>query len=82
MLGYTGRKFAEELDSSMRRIFKITSSIKYDIFPHAFCDVYVGSITSHISSGTIPEGARVFGDVSLWTGFTITGFAAVDRDTY
>lgn len=82
VLGYTGRKFAEELDSSMRRIFKITSSIKYDIFPHAFCDVYVGSITSHISSGTIPEGARVFGDVSLWTGFTITGFAAVDRDTY
>ncbi len=82
VLGYTGRKFAEELESAIQRILGITSRVYYKVFPHAFCDVYVETVTSHISSGTTPNGARTFGDVAIWSGFTISGFAAVDRDTY
>ena len=83
ILGRTSHRFVSELDTAMQRIFKITSHIKPEIFPHAFCDIYVGDITSCISSaGKAPSGARIYGDVAIWSGFTITGFAAVDRDTY
>lgn len=82
VLGYTGKAFARELNSSMQRIFKITTDVKYEVFPHAFCDVYVDAIISCISSVDVPSGARTYGDVSIWTGFTIAGFAAVDKDTY
>ena len=58
-------------------------SVKYEVFPHAFCDVYVHGITTCVSGiGPAPAGAKTFGDVSIWSGITITGFAAVDKDTY
>lgn len=82
VLGYTGKAFASELDSSMQRILKISSHVNYEVFPHAFCDVYVGDKISCISSVQTPQGARTYGGISVWTGFTITGFAAVDKDTY
>lgn len=82
VLGYTDKAFASELDFSMQRILKITSHVNYEVFPHAFCDVYVGNIISCISSVHTPKGARTYGGISVWTGFTITGFAAVDKDTY
>lgn len=82
VLGYTGKVFARELNSSMQRIFKITFNVSYDAFPHAFCDVYVDDIISCISSMVAPPGAKQYGDISIWTGFTIAGFATVDKDTY
>lgn len=82
ILGYTGSFFARELKSSIQRIFNITSNVSYAAYPHAFCDVYVDEIISCISSTVAPPGAKTFGDISIWTGFTIAGFAAVDKDTY
>ncbi len=82
ILGYTSKAFARELNASMQKILKITSDVYYEVFPHAFYDVYVDEIISCISSTSAPPGAKTFGDISIWTGFTIAGFAAVDKDTY
>lgn len=82
VLGYTSKAFARELNSSMQKIFKISSNVSYDIFPHAFCDVYVDDIISCVSSVVTPPGAKTYGDTSIWIGFTVAGFAAVDKDTY
>lgn len=82
ILGYTSKAFARELNSSMQKILKIASDVYYEVFPHAFYDVYVDEIISCISSTAAPPGAKTFGDISIWTGFTIAGFAAVDKDTY
>ena len=83
VLGLTSKKFASELENAMQRIFKITKSVSHDVFPHAFCDVYVDSVITCISAEPpVPKGAKKYGDLGIWTGITITGFAAVDKDTY
>lgn len=84
VLGYTSKPFACELEHAIQQIYNnMHYSVKYEVFPHAFCDVYVHGITTCVSGiGPAPAGAKAFGDVSIWSGITITGFAAVDKDTY
>lgn len=84
VLGYTSKPFACELEHAIQQIYNnMHYSVKYEVFPHAFCDVYVHGITTCVSGiGPAPSGAKTFGDVSIWSGVTITGFAAVDKDTY
>lgn len=83
ILGYTSKKFAYELESAIQKILKITKAVKFDVFPHAFCDVYVDAITTCISTmNPSPVSAKSYGEFSIWSGFSITGFAAVDKDTY
>jgi len=83
VLGYTSKSFARELEKAIQHIKNINCSVFYEVYPHAFCDVYIHNITTCISGiDPIPEGARTFGNVSIWSGITITGFAAVDKDTY
>ena len=84
VLGYTSKPFACELEHAIQQIYNnMHYSVKYEVFPHAFCDVYVHGITTCVSGiGPAPAGAKTFGDVSIWSGITITGFAAVDKDTY
>ena len=82
ILGLTGRWFAEELESAIQSIFENSSKVTYKWFPNSFCDVFVGDITSHISSEMSPEGAKSFGEVSIWSGFTIAGFAYVESKAF
>ena len=83
ILGYTSKSFAHELEKAIQHIKGINCSIYYELFPHAFCDVYVHNVTTYVSGlPPVPAGAKTFGDVSIWSGLTITGFAAVDKDTY
>lgn len=83
VLGYTSQSFAQELEKAIQHIKNISGSVYYEVYPHAFCDVYIHKITTCISGiAPIPEGARTFGDIGIWSGITITGFAAVDKDTY
>lgn len=64
-------------------IMNVNCPIYYQVYPHAFCDVYVHNITTCISGmSPVPVGAKTFGDVSIWSGITIRGFAAVDKDTF
>ena len=81
ILGYTSESFAHE---AIQHIYNnMRHSVKYEVYPHAFCDVYVHSVTTCIS-GMVPApiGSKKYGDISIWYGMTITGFAAVDKDTY
>ena len=83
VLGYTSESFARELEKAIQHIININCSVFYKVYPCAFCDVYIHNITTCISEiGPILEGARSFGDVTIWSGIAITGFAAVDKDTY
>lgn len=83
VLGYTSKSFACELGKAIQHIKNMNCSVYYEVYPHAFCDVYVHNITTCVSGmPPVPAGAKTFGDVSIWSGITITGFAAVDKDTY
>ena len=83
VLGYTSKSFARELEKAIQHIKNMNCSVFFDVYPHAFCDVYVHNITTCVSGmPPVPAGAKTFGDVSIWSGITITGFAAVDKDTY
>ena len=83
VLGYTSKSFARELEKAIQHIKNMNCSVYYEVYPHAFCDVYVHNITTCVSGlAPVPAGAKTFGDVSIWSGITITGFAAVDKDTY
>ncbi len=83
VLGYTSKSFARELEKAIQHIKNMKCAVYYEVYPHAFCDVYVHNITTCVSGmAPVPTGAKTFGDVSIWSGITITGFAAVDKDTY
>lgn len=83
VLGYTSSSFARELEKAIQHIKNLNCSVWYDVYPHAFCDVYVHNVTTCVSGmPPTPDGAKTFGDISVWSGVTITGFAAVDKDTY
>ncbi len=83
VLGYTSKSFARELEKAIQHIKNMNCAVYYEVYPHAFCDVYVHNITTCVSGmAPVPTGAKTFGDVSIWSGITITGFAAVDKDTY
>ena len=83
VLGYTSKSFAHELEKAIQHIKNMNCSVYYEVYPHAFCDVFVHNITTCVSGiAPVPAGAKTYGDVSVWSGITITGFAAVDKDTY
>lgn len=84
ILGYTSKSFSRELEKAMQHIWDDSKQpVTHQYYPNAFCDVYVHNKITCVSGITpYPEGAKVFGDTCIWTGITITGFAAVDKDTY
>ena len=83
VLGYTSKSFARELEKSMQHIMGINCSVYHRVYPNAFCEVYVHDTATYLSTtAPVPAGAKTFGDISIWLGITITGFAKVDRDTY
>ena len=82
-LGYTTESFGKELEKAIQHILKMTKPVFFEVFPHAFCDIYVENIMTCISEKTpAPPASRSFGNMNIWSGFTITGLAAVDKETY
>ena len=84
-LGQTGSLFAAELDQALRRLKNLPSDADiYDyVYPHAFDNLYADkTITCLSAASSAPKAAKTFGSMSIWTGVAISGFAAVDRDTY
>lgn len=85
LLGITSATFTDELEEALKRILKLSygKAVYYPVYPHAFCDVYIDKITTVIADATHGlNGAKVFGDVAIWNGLAISGYAQVDRDTY
>lgn len=82
-LGHTSESFAHELEKAIQHIKNMNCQVYYRVYPDEFCDVYVYDITTCVSGmAPVPAGARTFGDVSVWSGITVTGFAAAIRYSY
>lgn len=83
VLGYTSKSFARELEKAMQHIMGINCSVYHRVYPNTFCEVYVHDTATYLSTtAPVPAGAKTFGNISIWLGITITGFAKVDRNTY
>ena len=83
VLGYLGQDFKWGIVKAWRRIFKNpNASIGYSYFPDVFNNVYVERLTSCISVDTTDRpGAKTFGSMCIWTGFSITGLAHRSNNT-
>jgi hypothetical protein len=77
VLGYTSKKFCDALTRAIRRIFEnIRYHMKYRHYPNELHDVYVDRFTTCVSGYREGlGGARVFGDMAVWTGVSFFGLA-------
>lgn len=84
-IGRTSKKFYLDL----KRILKDINNLPPDrdvypeIYPSRFSEIYVEDVTSVINASTVSTNfGGKFGDVKIWKGVTLVGFAQVERDTY
>lgn len=83
VLGYTGKPFADSIQRAIQRIFNNPCRIGYRYYPNIFSDVYVDNLITCISvSGKSLPGAKAIGDFGIWMGFTVSGFAQMEKDRY
>lgn len=82
-LGTTGTAFYYGLKKAMQRIWERSSNIDYKYYANVFGDVYVEDIITCVAV-TDPriKGAKTFGSMSVWKGFSVSGFARYEKDTY
>lgn len=83
ILGYTTSFFASGMKNAIQRIFKTQKNIDYRYYPNKFTDVYFDGLITCISISTkeIP-GAKKIGDVYMWYGMSVSGFARMEKDKY
>ena len=79
IIGYTSEVFSEELEAAIKEIKRLPyyARVFYEIYPDVFDDIYVDSIISCVSHNSGLPGAKNYGGMSIWKGFSITGFANV-----
>lgn len=83
ILGYTTPAFARDIEKAIQRIYKNNHSVAYSYYPEIFSDVYLNGLCTCISaSGTGIEGAKKIGDMYLWYGLDISGFARRETTRY
>ena len=82
VLGYTGRDFSLGIRRALQRIWDNNDpSTKY--YPNILGDVYIGNLTTCIStSGAGLAGAKTYGNLAVWEGFTLRGLAKYEKDLY
>ena len=83
VLGYTTAEFARGMERAIQRIFKNPRPVAYRYFPRIFRDLYVDGLTSCVSArGENLPGARKFGNMYIWNGIRVSGFAQMEKDWY
>lgn len=83
VLGYTGKTFADSIQRALKRIYNSPYRVSTKYYPKIFSDVYVDNLITCISvSGKNLQGAKTFGDFGIWMGFTVSGFAQMEKDRY
>lgn len=82
-LGTTGVAFYYGLKRAMQRIWNRSSDIDYKYFGNIFGDIYVEDIITCVSAAD-PHlgGAKTFGNMAVWKGFSVSGFARYEKDMY
>ena len=82
-LGFTGFGFMTGIENVLQQIWKTSNAIDIRYFPKIWTDIYVDDFTTCLStSGTGISGARRFGDMYIWKGISVSGFARIEKDTY
>ncbi|MCD7789463.1 MAG: AAA family ATPase [Bacteroides thetaiotaomicron] len=83
ILGYTSRKFADCMRKAIQRVYSNYGTIAYKYFPRILGDVYADGLTTCVSTidGGI-DGAKRFGDMFVWNGISLNGFAQLEKDSY
>lgn len=83
ILGYTGKQFADGIQRAIQRIYNVQWNVYYQSYPNTINDIYVDNLVTCISvSGKELPGAKTYGDISIWSGFTVSGFAQIYKDRY
>lgn len=83
VLGYTGKPFSDSIQRALQRIFNRSHWVDYRYYPNTFSDIYVDSLITCISiSDRELQGAKYFGNTGIWMGFTVSGFAQIEKDRY
>lgn len=82
VLGKMSHKFIKELEVVFREIFSLPKGFEV-YYPNSFSDLYIDKIVTFISTNTEDKpGAKIYGSVCLWNGFTVSGFARKVNDRY
>lgn len=83
ILGYTSSDFMREISRARSIMLGFPAGYDPQYFPEVWDDVYVAEKVSCIVSEPPGElNVRRFGSMGIWYGFTVTGFAKVDNDSY
>lgn len=82
-LGSTDKIFAVELERALRCVLKLSDGVRFDpkFFPSEFDNIRVEALTTCIGGGEVPAAAT-FGDLKIWSGLSIVGFANVPVDKF
>lgn len=81
-LGYTTRSFSCAMIKALQRIFDNYHSDLNKYLPNILSDIYVDHKITCISEHNKLPGSIQFGDVQLWMGVSISGFAQRENDRY
>lgn len=81
-IGYTSKAFSNDLETAIKDIKGIPyfRRLYYNLYPEVLNDIYIKSITTCVSHNTSLPGSKNYGDMSIWTGYTITGFADAEYE--
>ncbi len=82
-IGRTGKSFAIGIKRAIQRLWETSDDIPQKYYPNILGDVYIGNKMTCISSSGIGlEGAKAFGRMAVWRGFSLSGLAKYEKDVY
>ena len=82
-LGTTGASFYYGLKRAMQRIWECSSNIDYKYYANIFSDIYVDDIITCVATSEQKmKGAKVFENMAVFKGFSVSGFARYEKDLY
>lgn len=83
VLGYTTESFATCMKKAIQRVYNNYINLYAKCYPNIFTEVYFDGLTTCISASAheIP-GAKKIGEMYIWYGLSISGFAQIEIDRY
>lgn len=85
VFGRMSKEFIKEIESIMRQIYKLPKKAElfHSMYPDKISGVYVDEKVTLISSDSDGKlEAKVYGDMCVGEGFTISGFAKIIKEAY
>lgn len=68
------------MEKAMQNIYQNYKKLAYKYFRNAFMNIYVDGLTTCISTANNKlDGAIKYGNMYIWYGISVSGFAQVDK---